>query len=97
MELLVPGSDDIHSLVVKHGAEVISCAGTIKTPQLLELSGIGDPTRLNALGIETVVDLPGVGEGIVDQVFFGVSYGALVILRRSRPSNEFPQNWPTTR
>ncbi|KAJ7872785.1 GMC oxidoreductase [Mycena olivaceomarginata] len=53
---------------------VILSAGTIKTPQLLELSGIGDPDILESLGIETKVALPGVGEGIIDQVFFGVSY-----------------------
>ncbi|KAF7303489.1 GMC oxidoreductase [Mycena indigotica] len=63
-----------HSIKVKPGAEVISCAGTIKTPQLLELSGVGDPAILSSLGIKTVVNLPGVGEGVIDQVFFGVSY-----------------------
>lgn len=52
---------------------------TIKTPQLLELSGIGNPQILNGLGIDTKVDLPGVGEGIIDQVFFGVSYGEYLI------------------
>ncbi|KAJ7061697.1 GMC oxidoreductase [Mycena amicta] len=77
VEVLVSGEaeDRIpHSISVKRGAEVISCAGTIKTPQLLELSGIGNPNLLSALGIDSKVDLPGVGEGVVDQVFFGVSY-----------------------
>ncbi|KAJ7688579.1 GMC oxidoreductase [Mycena rosella] len=62
------------SLSVKSGAEVILSTGTIKTPQLLELSGIGNPQILTPLGIETKVSLPGVGEGIIDQYFFGVSY-----------------------
>ncbi|KAJ6595081.1 GMC oxidoreductase [Mycena vulgaris] len=62
------------SVRVKPGAEVILSTGTIKTPQLLELSGIGNRQILTPLGIETKVDLPGVGEGIIDQVFFGVSY-----------------------
>jgi choline dehydrogenase-like flavoprotein len=39
---------------------------TIKTPQLLELSGIGNRKILTPLGIETKVDLPGVGEGVID-------------------------------
>ncbi|KAJ7436903.1 GMC oxidoreductase [Mycena galericulata] len=63
-----------HSISVKPGAEVILSAGTIKTPQLLELSGIGNPQILDGLGIDTKVDLPGVGEGIIDQFFFGVSF-----------------------
>ncbi|KAJ7090131.1 GMC oxidoreductase [Mycena epipterygia] len=62
------------SVTVKPGAEVISSAGTIKTPQILELSGIGNPQILNPLGINTKVDLPGVGEGIIDQYFFGASF-----------------------
>lgn len=50
---------------------------TIKTPQLLELSGIGNPQILTNLGIDTKLNLPGVGEGIIDQYFFGVSFGEL--------------------
>jgi choline dehydrogenase len=46
--------------------EVIVCAGTINSPQLLELSGIGQPDRLRALGIEVRHALPGVGENLRD-------------------------------
>ena len=46
--------------------EVIVCAGTINSPQLLELSGIGQPDRLRALGIEVHLALPGVGENLRD-------------------------------
>jgi choline dehydrogenase-like flavoprotein len=42
--------------------EVIVSAGAVKSPQLLELSGIGDARRLRDLGIEIRHDLPGVGE-----------------------------------
>jgi choline dehydrogenase len=49
-------------------AEVIVCAGPIKSPQLLELSGIGDGERLRALGIEVRRHLPGVGENLVDHL-----------------------------
>ncbi|KAJ6617659.1 GMC oxidoreductase-domain-containing protein, partial [Mycena sp. CBHHK59/15] len=74
VELLLGGQN--HSISVRPGAEVILSTSAVKTPQLLELSGIGDPKILNALGcIEYKVDLPGVGEGMVDQVFFGVSFG----------------------
>jgi choline dehydrogenase len=42
------------------------CGGTINSPQLLELSGIGQPERLRALGIEVRQALPGVGENLRD-------------------------------
>jgi len=46
--------------------EVVVSAGTINSPQLLELSGIGQPERLQALGIEIHHALPGVGENLRD-------------------------------
>lgn len=46
--------------------EVILSAGAVQSPQLLELSGVGDPSILNPLGISTVVDLAGVGENLQD-------------------------------
>jgi choline dehydrogenase len=48
------------------GREVIVSAGTINSPQLLELSGIGQPKRLRDLGIEVRLALPGVGENLRD-------------------------------
>ncbi|KAJ7595084.1 GMC oxidoreductase [Mycena floridula] len=59
---------------LSHGAEVILSAGTIKSPQILELSGIGNPEILQPLGIEVKLDLSEVGEGVIDQIFFGMSY-----------------------
>jgi len=46
--------------------EVIVSGGSINSPQLLELSGIGQPERLKALGIEVRHALPGVGENLRD-------------------------------
>ena len=48
--------------------EVILSAGPIKSPQLLELSGIGDAARLQALGIPVRHHLPGVGENLIDHL-----------------------------
>lgn len=45
---------------------VVLCAGAIKSPQLLMLSGIGPGTSLSALGIPVRIDLPGVGQGLMD-------------------------------
>ncbi|MBT4043790.1 MAG: choline dehydrogenase [Rhodospirillaceae bacterium] len=52
----------------KARAEVILCAGSIKSPQILELSGIGQGQRLKDLGIEVKHDLWGVGENLRDHV-----------------------------
>ena len=41
-------------------------AGAFNSPQLLELSGIGQPERLRNLGIEVRHELPGVGENLRD-------------------------------
>ncbi len=46
--------------------EVIVSGGSINTPKLLELSGIGQGERLKALGIAPVHELPGVGENLRD-------------------------------
>ena len=48
------------------GREVVVSAGAINSPQLLELSGIGQPERLRELGIEVRHALPGVGENLRD-------------------------------
>ncbi|GIJ99386.1 hypothetical protein Aspvir_001518 [Aspergillus viridinutans] len=47
--------------------EVVLSAGALRTPPILEASGVGDAGRLRGLGIETRIDLPGVGENLQDQ------------------------------
>ncbi|KAJ3864345.1 alcohol oxidase [Lentinula novae-zelandiae] len=54
------------SYTVSTGKEVILSAGSLHTPQLLELSGIGDEARLSALGIPVVVANSDVGENLQD-------------------------------
>ena len=48
--------------------EVILCGGAFNSPQLLQLSGVGNATELGALGVEVVEDLPGVGENLQDHL-----------------------------
>jgi choline dehydrogenase len=48
------------------GRTVVVSAGAFNSPQLLELSGIGQPERLRNLGIEVHHELPGVGENLRD-------------------------------
>lgn len=53
-------------ITVKANKEVIVAAGAIHSPQLLQQSGIGPKALLEAAGIATVVDLPGVGQNFQD-------------------------------
>jgi choline dehydrogenase-like flavoprotein len=59
---------------VRVSREVILCGGTINSPQLLLLSGIGPADQLRALNIPVVVDLPGVGENLQDHLTMAVVY-----------------------
>jgi choline dehydrogenase len=52
--------------------EVLLCAGAVNSPHILQLSGVGDPDRLRAAGIRTVLELPGVGAGLQDHLSAGV-------------------------
>ncbi|TFK50441.1 GMC oxidoreductase [Heliocybe sulcata] len=55
------------TLTANASKEVILSAGSLQSPQLLELSGIGNSTILSNLGIPVVLDLPEVGENLQDQ------------------------------
>ncbi|OAX34009.1 alcohol oxidase [Rhizopogon vinicolor AM-OR11-026] len=54
--------------------EVCLTAGTIISPQILELSGIGDPAVLERAGIEVKLDLPGVGMNVQEHLYTGVTF-----------------------
>jgi len=58
------------------GAEIILCGGAINTPQLLQLSGVGNAAALRGLGIHVVADLPGVGENLQDHLEVYVQYAS---------------------
>ncbi len=55
--------------------EVILSAGAIGSPQLLELSGVGAPDRLKAIGAPVVHALPGVGENLQDHLQLRAIFG----------------------
>lgn len=59
---------DGQTVTARASGEVVLAAGAVNTPKLLELSGIGGGERLAALGIETIRDLPGVGENLQDHL-----------------------------
>ncbi len=54
--------------------EIICCGGAINSPQLLQLSGVGNGEELKALCIDVVQDLPGVGRNLQDHLELYVQY-----------------------
>ncbi|SCY10104.1 choline dehydrogenase [Desulfoluna spongiiphila] len=70
--------------VTVYGSEIICCGGAINSPQLLQLSGIGDGNHLKSLGIDVVKDLKGVGENLQDHLELYVQYAC------KKPVSMFP-------
>ena len=63
---------DGETKTAKATREVIVCGGAIESPKLLMLSGIGPADHLAEHGIDTLVDLPGVGQNFHNHVLTGV-------------------------
>ncbi len=59
---------------VRAEREVLLCGGVINSPQLLMLSGIGEPAQLEAHGIDVRAALPGVGKNLQDHISASVAY-----------------------
>ena len=57
-----------------YAREIVLCGGAINSPQLLQLSGVGDAEHLGGLGIDVVHHLPGVGENLQDHLEVYVQY-----------------------
>jgi len=62
------------SQVARARHEVLLCAGAIRSPQLLELSGVGDASVLRLLGIRVVRHAPGVGENLQDHLMPRIAF-----------------------
>jgi choline dehydrogenase/4-pyridoxate dehydrogenase len=90
--VLLEGGRAVGVELVKDGArrnaraarEVILAGGVINSPQLLNLSGIGDPDELRRLGIPVAVPLPGVGRNLQDHV------SVILMYRRKAPGPFLP-------
>ena len=74
VELIESGSRQ----VVKARREVILSGGAINSPQLLELSGVGDAGILRRFGIPVIVDSPAVGRGLQDHLAVNYYYRSRV-------------------
>ena len=73
VEVNIKGSTVTYQTHNVHG-EVILCAGTIGSPQILELSGIGNPIHLNKAGIDVVHQSNDVGENLQDHLQLRVAF-----------------------
>ncbi|KAF9265032.1 alcohol oxidase, partial [Marasmius fiardii PR-910] len=82
--------------------EVIISAGSIGSPQILLLSGIGDTSHLTSVGIETKYHLPGVGMNLSDHTRIGNNFYVNStntfdeITRNATLSQQYLQQWKTT-
>ncbi|HJQ60077.1 MAG TPA: GMC family oxidoreductase N-terminal domain-containing protein [Vineibacter sp.] len=78
---------DGQSVTLRAARDVILSGGAINSPQLLQISGIGDPDELKAIGVDVVHALPGVGRNLRDHYATRVSAlvkGAGSLNERSR-------------
>jgi choline dehydrogenase len=75
---LIPGaaSPQRRSRQRVSAGEVILCGGAINSPQVLQLSGVGNARELEQLGIGVVADVPGVGENLQDHLEVYVQYAS---------------------
>ncbi len=65
------------STLVANAGTVVLCGGAINTPQLLQLSGVGNGAELALQGISVRQDLPGVGENLQDHLEVYIQYKCL--------------------
>ncbi|TFK64709.1 alcohol oxidase [Pluteus cervinus] len=91
-----------HSYTIKATKEIVLSAGTIGTPTILQLSGIGDSAQLQAVGIPPIVDLPSVGKNLTDHVILpnpflvsGATYDS--VFRNPAEFNASMLEWQTSK
>jgi choline dehydrogenase len=71
------GSNGFGGVERIEAGEVILCGGSINSPQLLLLSGVGPGADLEALGIPVIADVPGVGRNLQDHLEVYIQYKCL--------------------
>ena len=67
---------------------MLLCAGAYNSPQILMLSGFGDPAAMQKVGIEPIHEQPGVGSNLHDHLYL-----ALVINSKQLEFSFHPENW----
>ncbi len=71
--------EDCQQKTISANKEIVIAGGTINTPQILQLSGIGPGKQLQQQGIEVIEDVPGVGQNLQDH------YQARVVYQLNKP------------
>lgn len=74
---------------VRADKEILLSAGAFQSPQLLLLSGIGDPEELKRQGVACQHALPGVGKNLQDHLFFSVS----AVAKQQKGLNHYLKIW----
>jgi choline dehydrogenase len=90
----VYGLDFLHYGVRKTALakdQVILSAGSIGSPHLMQISGIGSRTHLDSIGVKTQVELPGVGENLQDHLQIRTVYR----VENCKTINTLYKNWLT--
>ncbi|KAH8657964.1 GMC oxidoreductase [Xylariales sp. PMI_506] len=75
--VVATGVEYVKDNVTLHAAaskEVIVCAGSIGSPQVLEVSGIGDAAHLGSFGLHVYIDNPNVGENLQDHAYVPLGF-----------------------
>ena len=72
--------------------EVILAAGSVHSPQILQLSGVGPHRLLKSLGIDTVMDLPGVGQNLQDHPTLYASFNCRLLFAKSFDNSDIAED-----
>ena len=80
-------------LRVYSGRTIICCAGSINTPKLLQLSGIGPRSVLEAAGVPVIHDLPGVGENLQDHLEVYIQHSSLKPITQQPNLQKWRRPW----
>ncbi len=75
------------------GGTVILAGGAFNSPQLLQLSGVGNAEELSKLGIKPVANVPGVGENLQDHLEVYVQYGCKLPVSMQPALEDWRKPW----
>ncbi|KZV69127.1 GMC oxidoreductase [Peniophora sp. CONT] len=73
---LLSAADGSNARTISAKREIVLTAGALRTPQILLLSGVGPTKYLESMGIETVLDSPGVGQYLQDHCIVTTCYNS---------------------
>ncbi|EJF64278.1 GMC oxidoreductase [Dichomitus squalens LYAD-421 SS1] len=85
-------ADGAAQQTIKANKEVILASGTIGSPQVLQLSGVGPSDVLKAAGVNVLLDLPGVGQHLQDHISTEVTWNANIDTAGSLHANDADGN-----